>query len=253
MDNDKSMEKSKDLLKNRKVKAPLYISVYGDILNMIKEGTFKNGAKLPGEYTLAKQLNVSRGTLRQALLLLQEDGLIYNRQGKGNFVTSSKAKIEEGLEGVFHAPLRFNIEKYDDILVNVDFRAATKKMQEILSMDSSKLLVLFEFTYRIKEQNVCYSTLFIRYDNIGGFEVDLNDKVKLMDFIHNYIENNISNILTNIRVVSVRDFIAKKLNVPPDDKLLCFDEIMYSNEGVAIIRAKSYFRTEYYEFFLNRK
>ena len=41
---------------------------------------------------------VSRGTLRQAMLLLQEDGLIINHQGKGNIVLSNQDMSKSGLE-----------------------------------------------------------------------------------------------------------------------------------------------------------
>lgn len=73
-----------NVIKEKNVKIPLYVTVYETISEWLKEGKYKPGDKLPGENILAEQLNVSRGTLRQAMLLLQEDGFIVNQQGRGN-------------------------------------------------------------------------------------------------------------------------------------------------------------------------
>lgn len=63
------------VIKEKNVKIPLYVTVYETISQWLKEGKYKPGDKLPGENILSEQLNVSRGTLRQAMLLLQEDAL----------------------------------------------------------------------------------------------------------------------------------------------------------------------------------
>ncbi len=53
---------------------------------MIVEGIFKPGDTLPPERKLAKDFEVSRASLRQALSVLESRGLILSRQGGGNYV-----------------------------------------------------------------------------------------------------------------------------------------------------------------------
>lgn len=65
---------------------PRYIEVYNKILRNIKQGLYEEENKLPNENKLAEQMGVSRMTLRQAILLLQEDGVVESRQGVGNFI-----------------------------------------------------------------------------------------------------------------------------------------------------------------------
>ena len=63
----------KDTVINEKnVKIPLYVAAYETISQWLKDGKYKAGDKLPGENILAEQLQVSRGTLRQAMLLLPQ-------------------------------------------------------------------------------------------------------------------------------------------------------------------------------------
>ena len=85
-----------NMIKEKNVKIPLYVTVYETICQWLKDGKYKPGDKLPGENILAEQFQVSRGTLRQAMLLLQEDGLIGNHQGKGNIVLSNQDMQRDG-------------------------------------------------------------------------------------------------------------------------------------------------------------
>ena len=73
----------KSISKERNLK---HVKVYDHLYSMIKDGAFPAGSQLPSEPDLAVQMDVSRMTLRKALSLLREDGLIQNIQGKGNFV-----------------------------------------------------------------------------------------------------------------------------------------------------------------------
>jgi GntR family transcriptional repressor for pyruvate dehydrogenase complex len=56
------------------------------LLERIKNGTYKIGDKLPPELTLASELGVSRGTLREAIKKLSLMGILDVRQGEGTFV-----------------------------------------------------------------------------------------------------------------------------------------------------------------------
>ena len=54
--------------------------------NWLAGGRYRPGDRLPPEQELAVMLGVSRGTLRSALLRLEQSGEIVRRQGSGTFV-----------------------------------------------------------------------------------------------------------------------------------------------------------------------
>lgn len=56
---------------------------------LILEGSLRPGEKLPPERELAKQLDVSRPSLREAVLRLETRGLLLRRQGDGTFVQNN--------------------------------------------------------------------------------------------------------------------------------------------------------------------
>ncbi|MFE0700257.1 GntR family transcriptional regulator [Streptomyces sp. NPDC058872] len=62
------------------------VALYERIADAVHDGTYPPGSTLPSEPKLAAELGVSRPALREALLLLQEDGLLTVRRGVGRTV-----------------------------------------------------------------------------------------------------------------------------------------------------------------------
>ena len=60
--------------------------LYGQILEQIVSGALKEGDKLPSENQICRSSQVSRPTVREALMRLHADGLVTTRQGSGTFV-----------------------------------------------------------------------------------------------------------------------------------------------------------------------
>jgi len=72
-------------MNDRKIKG-LPDQIYGDILNRILEGEYKEGERLPTEHALAERFATSRPTVREALARLRADGIISTRHGSGTTV-----------------------------------------------------------------------------------------------------------------------------------------------------------------------
>jgi len=60
--------------------------LYGQILEQIVSGALKEGDKLPSENQICRSSQVSRPTVREALMRLHADGLVTTRQGSGTYV-----------------------------------------------------------------------------------------------------------------------------------------------------------------------
>lgn len=74
---------------------PLYIQIKELLQGQIQSGHFAVGDRLPSERELSEAYNVSRMTARQALQLLQQDGLTRRQVGKGTYV--SRPEIDQEL------------------------------------------------------------------------------------------------------------------------------------------------------------
>jgi GntR family transcriptional regulator len=71
---------------------PLHHRVYALLHKQISDEVFSYGMRLPGEIQLCEKFNVSRITVRRALLRLEEEGLVSRQPGKGTFVIRPSMK-----------------------------------------------------------------------------------------------------------------------------------------------------------------
>src|SRR5205807_3545845 len=64
----------------------LYRQIAEQLRKLMTKGEFKPGERLPAERDLAKQLGVSRPSVREALIALEVEGWVEVRTGSGIFV-----------------------------------------------------------------------------------------------------------------------------------------------------------------------
>lgn len=94
----------------------LYAQVAAVLRQRIRSGAWRPGAQLPTLESLSAEFGVARVTLRQALGLLEREGLIWRRRGRGTFVTedasvqwlhvgSSWEELVHSLEGNWARPI----------------------------------------------------------------------------------------------------------------------------------------------------
>lgn len=74
--------KSTKIIKSQKIST----LVYDQLLEQIKDQKWPEGAKLPSENELRKELGVSRISIREAMQKLTALGIVETRQGEGSFV-----------------------------------------------------------------------------------------------------------------------------------------------------------------------
>jgi GntR family transcriptional regulator len=73
-------------------KRPLYLQLRDALVERIVEGVWKPGPSIPNEGDLAREFNVSPGTMRKALDLLESERLVTRCQGRGTFVNDQASE-----------------------------------------------------------------------------------------------------------------------------------------------------------------
>ena len=101
-----------------RLKQPLKQAKLSDVIQsqletMILEGSLLPGEKLPPERELAKQFDVSRPSLREAIQKLETKNLIVRKQGGGTFVSND---ILSGLSDPLFDLMSKNNESQFDLL-----------------------------------------------------------------------------------------------------------------------------------------
>ena len=84
------------------------------IYKEIKKGKLKPGDKLPTERFLSQTLSIGRGSIREALRMLENIGMIESRQGSGNYLTG---KVSAGITESMRLMLMLNQTTTEDIRI----------------------------------------------------------------------------------------------------------------------------------------
>ena len=72
---------------------PIWRQIHDTLMDEIEAGTYPAGARLPTEAALARRFQVNRHTVRRAIAVLREAGLVHPRRGAGVFVTGRLNKF----------------------------------------------------------------------------------------------------------------------------------------------------------------
>jgi GntR family transcriptional regulator len=124
---------------------PLPLQLRDSLLAELRSDGVEEGGLVPTESELARRHGVSRTTVREALKLLEGDGVITVRHGKGRYV-SSPLSIEGSLsevEGVTELTTRLGLE-VDVRVLSVETRIADEPEAEALRLKAGERVIALE-------------------------------------------------------------------------------------------------------------
>jgi GntR family transcriptional repressor for pyruvate dehydrogenase complex len=140
-----------DALLHRVKKVRISETVVDQIILLIDEGRLKIGDQLPGERELVNQLQVGRASVREALRILEAQGVIEVRPGKGTFIVGEA--IAEGDEGIAQWFRQHVAEEYDFLEVReaLDRKAAVLAASRASAADLATMNGFLEASQRCLE------------------------------------------------------------------------------------------------------
>ena len=80
---------------DKKSSIPYYVQIKEDLLERIRDATYRPGQRIPSEQALAEEYQVTRTTVRKALDEMKREGVIRTEKGKGS--VGSNSRIEQSL------------------------------------------------------------------------------------------------------------------------------------------------------------
>ena len=226
-----------DIMKNSKKLR--YVEVYNTLFKMIKEEDFPDNYRLPSEPDLAKELGVSRTTLRQALSLLQDDGLIKNIRGKGNFIIKNQKNNKIGLEKLGHIIYKSLEEKIDYLEMNFHIEPPSDYFIEVLGKKTAAAVNIDRW-YIKNGTALAYTFTVIPIETISYFDINLNDNNRLLNFIEEEIYTKCSHSSIDIKFSSSGKFATKKYSISSEKQYFLIEESIYKDSQYPIAFSKHY-------------
>lgn len=131
----------------------LYMKVYNDIRRKIEDGEYQSGEKLPSDKQFSEEYGVSLITVKKALEMLKDQGLVKRVSGTGSFVTDKHSSVV--LESFLTYPDSKGNKKIGLVMERVSSSFGLDIMyhlDRILEQQGYHLLTRFSYYDREKEE-----------------------------------------------------------------------------------------------------
>ncbi|MEM7595833.1 MAG: phosphonate metabolism transcriptional regulator PhnF, partial [Cyanobacteria bacterium P01_A01_bin.83] len=123
---------------------PIYTHIAEELKNNIQQQMYQPGDKLPTEKNLSARFNVNRHTIRNAIAVLKEEGLIRVDRGRGMFVAATPIRYPIGKRVRYNENLKAQgIEANYKTIKTVEM-PADSVISKALKIDVGKKVVLIE-------------------------------------------------------------------------------------------------------------
>jgi GntR family transcriptional regulator len=224
---------------------PLYLQLQQAIEDAVRKGNLKTDAALPGERDLAKQLGISRVTVRKAIMGLVKKGVLVQRWGSGTFV-AHQMRLEQ--------PLSRLSSFTDDMSARGLPSSAVLLSRSISPASPNELMALGlspgDLVSRVNRLRMADGTpLAIEHAVIPSRYLPDPSVVKqsLYAVLHEH-GHMPSRALQRLHAVLLTDEQASLLHVPPRSAALYIERRSFTMTGEAVEFTSSYYRGDAYDF-----
>ena len=224
----------------------LHQILYEKLLKRIEDQVYDDGAKLPSEHELCKEFGISRPTVRQALLRLENEGLILKHQGKGSIVRSQGNGI--GILSIEGTTSSFESEHLSTIIVSKPTIMAWPEMFnfEIDEQEVRYGCVFFERVRIIKGKPILFEATYLTNNTIPDFSAIQLDNKSLFQTLRKIYSIKVLGGEQKISSISAEGRFSELLKVSSGTPLIKLDRKIRTNKSNLHIYSVLYCNTDLY-------
>ncbi len=233
---------------NKQSRIPYYCQLADILRDIIEESVSEDKAEyLPSENELVSTYQVSRATVRQALNLLEREGLVYKTKGKGTYISKHRVRY----------PLTKMIATTEDMQ-----RRGWKSSVEVISLKEVDTHSPITEVLQLKPEDKLYELCRLRLGNNDPVGIQWTYlPVKLCPgLIEHDLATSLTQVMENqfgIKFWSAHEFLraklptkfeAEKLQIPKNLPVIYMERTTFSPEGRPVEFLQSVWRSDKYEY-----
>jgi GntR family transcriptional regulator len=213
------------------------------------------GGRLPSEPQLARQLGVSRASLREAMRTFETQGMVFRRQGVGTFVMHPRHVIDAGLESLESIE---TMAKRIGLPVsmgefNISYRVAKTDEVDALGLQKNKEVLAISRVILVETQPVAYLVDILPRGLLTNEDLNAQFKGSILDLLLHHSDLATDNSRCEIQAIAASTPIARALGIKRGAVLLKFTSCLYNKAGRILDYSHSYFVPGYFRFHVMRR
>ena len=227
-----------------------YEKIAFDIKEDILSEKYKPNEQLPFEKELCEKYNVSKMTVKKALDLLVNDGLIIKRRGSGTFVKDiTEKEIQRIIEKKQFSGLTTTSIGHKVTSKVLEFKIinATKEIADILKIEEDEFIYFVHRVRYVDDKAVVIEKTYIPLNLIPGMKL-ADVKKSIYGYIKDKLGLNIQSAHSTVRAMKSDELDRKYLNLEKDEPILEVERVAYLDNGKVFEYSFSRHRYDKFEF-----
>ncbi|WDR05861.1 GntR family transcriptional regulator [Devosia rhodophyticola] len=225
---------------------PLYLQLKRWIEDAIASGTINPGDALPSERDLAQKVDVSRVTVRKAVLQLVKEGVLLQRHGSGTFVAPRTQRVEQSLS---------QLTSFTDDMARRGMQVRAEWLDRGLYQPSPEETVVLGLSSGERVARIARLRLTgdapLAIERASLSAQILADPMEIGDSLYKHLDksgNRPTRAIQRIRAENLNADDAKLLDVPVGSASLNIERTSYLPSGRVIEFTRSIYRGDTYDF-----
>jgi GntR family transcriptional regulator len=214
-----------------------------DLRKAIRQGSYSVDGRLPPEPVLSQQLGVSRGTTREAVAILEQEGFLYRRQGAGTFVLRALSGLTNNLNANFGVTevIVAAGKTPGTIGILVSEQGADAQMARSLGLAPGDPVIRIDRTRTANASPVAHTRDFLsrallKAHGLETVQIDsvLNANQSLYDTLRDkgiVVRHGVAELTP----VAIDGLLAKALEIAPGTLLFRIDQVDYDRDGQPVL------------------
>ncbi len=226
-----------------------------ELRQAITQGTYRPGSQLPTEAELCEMLGVSRTVVREAIRVLEDDGLVTRRHGIGTFVRNHPILknlnfnfgITEMIESAGLKPGTSHLAVQNEL--------ADSEKADQLRVPVGTPLITVERVRTADGRPVVYSLDTVTQSLVE--RAQFNPQLLLRESIYNLLQHSLGAIIeygiARLLPVIAPDHVAEKLGLPRNSLTLYIVQTDYTSGDEPLIYSCEYHLPDAFDFVIWRR
>lgn len=234
---------------------PLHAQIYDYLREGIISNRLRSDEHIPSERELAEELRVSRMTVRQAMNALREEGLIYQRRGKGTFVSSAKLDIHTRNLNGFSDEMRRRDLKPMSKVIRFTQETASSDVVERLKLEPGEKVFVLERLRLADEIPMSVETTCLpvrRFPDLGSYDFSKSSLYKTLTDVYGV---RMHSAAEDLEAAIAEEETSELLGAETGSAILIVYRTVFAEEDHPVEYTKSVYRADRYRasFFLVKK
>ena len=228
----------------KKQTMPTYLGIYNALYSDILNGVYSPGQLLPGEIALSEKYGVSRNTLRQALAILSEDGMIIKSQGKGTMVSSHPERSAD--HQIENPLLAFCNQEITESRIHYNYGRPTEIARNKLQLTPEDHVLACNCVYLASDQVTGYSFTQIPSSYFELLDLNIRNEESIKECVQNTLFQQTKTMDVRMKLILANEIEVEFLEVPSGTPLLLLEALHRDKQDNLIARNKFYILSENY-------